>query len=182
MNMLRRSDWIQDKRPMYGTRGIQVDKSWQEWVQAHYRLREDILMGVVDFLLKNQDWSGAYLIVRTYIATIKQKEGVTKGYNRGPGLESPHVRAVRLWFWSLVEKHGFAYDDPEEETKLDAYTDPPLVRRRKLEQEAAEVYPFVGGKPQRRYSEGVEFFQQLAEERGYLNERKGFADTEGEEA
>jgi hypothetical protein len=116
-------------------------------------------MSIIELLLKNQDWAGAYLLMQTYVSTCKSTEG-TKHVNRTPFDESVHIRAVRHWFWSLVEEYGFAM--PEEETP---YEQESLTVRRSLERSAAEQYPFVGGKPKRRYSEAVEFFEAVAEER-----------------
>ena len=174
--MLRRNDWIQDPRPIKW--GSKPETSWQQWVDKHHKPKEHWFMGIVDFLLKHQDWSGAYLLMRTYIASCKQSEGV-RLYNKNPVDESPHVRSLRLWFWELVEKHRFAAEEPEKEWLPYDDDDTELTKRRKIEQTNAQAYPFVGGRPKRRYTETVEFFQQLAQERSKYCPRKRPADTPG---
>jgi len=159
--MLRKSDWILDVRPIkerinYGPRTV---TTWDEWLRKHPSAKEQWLMSIIELLLKHQDWAGAYLLIQTYITTCKQTES-NRYYNRTPFDESVHIRAVRHWFWSLVEDYGFAL--PEEEVPYDEQN---IGSRRSVEKKAAESYPFVGGKPKRRYSESLEFFQQVEADR-----------------
>lgn len=159
--MLRKSDWIIDTRPMglgrWGKLGI---LTWEEWCCRYAKEKEQWLMSIIDTLLKNQDWAGSYLLVKTYINALKQREGVKGTYNRTPYNESPNVRAIRHWFWSMVEEHGFML--PEEDI---TYGEQDIEGRRTEDQKAAAAYPFVGGKPKRRYSESAEFFQQVEQDR-----------------
>lgn len=159
--MLKKTDWIVDPRPLRTTVNTPI-RPWQEWIDDHYRTREHWLMSIIDYLIKNKDWAGGYLLIRAYIATCKQKEGV-RPYNTSPVDESPHIRAVRFWFFSIVENHGFAIEEETAEKTAYEEEDNVLVRRRKTE--ASEIFPFVGGVPKRRYSESAEFFQQVASER-----------------
>ena len=143
--MLRLKDWIQDPRPVNSRNPLMT---WQEWLGVYNKPRERWFMDVVNFLLYNQDWSGAYLLIRTFIATVKQKEGVG-AYNTSPTDESPHVRVLRLWFWSLVEEHKYAAFEMEP--------------AKKEKNKGPVVYPFVGGKPLRRATDATEFFKELVD-------------------
>jgi hypothetical protein len=167
--MLKKSEWVNDLRPLRPYPNM-PEKTWQEWIDCHYKPREHWLMSIIDYLIKNQDWAGGYLLIRAYIATCKQKEGI-KHYNQAPWDESPHIRAVRLWFFSIVEKYNFAMEEEKAPDVPYDEEDNTLARRRKLENKAAEVYPFVGGIPKRRYSESVEFFEQVASDREYIRKK-----------
>lgn len=158
--MLRRSEFIIDERPIrIGRQRYAETISWEDWLEKHPRLRENWLFSVIELLLKNNDWAGAFLLVNTYISTCKQSEG-TRIYNRTPFDESCHVRVVKRWFWSRVEEYGFAL--PEEEIP---YEDRTIDSRREINRKAAEDYPFVGGKPKRRYSETSDFFKEVEADR-----------------
>lgn len=129
-------------------------------------------MSIIELLLKNQDWAGAFLLIQTYISTCKQGEG-NRFYNQTPFSESVHVRVIRNWFWDLVEEYGFAM--PEEEIP---YEEERLTTRRSIDRKVVEDYPFVGGKPKRRYSEAAEFFQQVAADRGLHTKFRTRGDAE----
>lgn len=157
--MLRRSEFILDTRPIRRFRQRYAEIiEWEDWREKNSRMRENWLFSVIELLLKNNDWAGAFLLVNTYISTCKQSEG-TRAYNRTPFDESPHMRVVKQWFWSLVEEYGFAL---LEETP---YEDQTVSNRREINRKAAEDYPFVGGKPKRRYSETSDFFKEVEADR-----------------
>lgn len=158
--MLRKSEWILDRRPIHTKRGAYSPTiPWEAWTKAYCTARENWLMSIIETLLKNNDWAGSFLLIQTYVSAMKQAEG-TKFWNRTPFDESARVRAMKHWFWSLCEEYGFT--SPEEEVP---YSDLDLGSRRSVEAVAAEQYPFVGGKPKRRYSETAEFFSGLEEDR-----------------
>lgn len=161
--MLRCSDWIVDKRALKPRADIRAERTWEQWLKDHPNAKEKWLMSIIDLLLRNQDWAGSYLLIQTYIAACKQGEGPGY-YNQSPFDESVHVRAVRHWFWSRVEKYGFAL--PEEEVP---YEQEDLDTRRIITVRAEDTFPFVGGKPKRRYSEAVEFFDRVYEDRELHN-------------
>lgn len=157
--MLKRSDWILDTRPIViGQKGNRAAVSWEDRLKRRPNLKETWLRSIIELLLKNQDWAGAYLLIRIHVTTCKKSEG-TRTYNRTPFDESGHVRALKLWFWSKCEEYGFSL---EEDTPYDEQT---LDDRRILEKQAKKDYPFVGGRPRRQHSESVEFFQQVAADR-----------------
>lgn len=158
--MLRKSDWLIDPRPIksFRTHGIE-EIPWEEWLENHRRGKELWLFAIIELLMKNNDWAGAYLLVQTHISTCKQAEG-TGFHNRTPFDESAHIRAVRRWFWSMVEEYGFVL--PEEEIPYEKQN---IDSRRSVDHAAAKAYPFVGGKPKRRYSEAVDFFEQVEADR-----------------
>lgn len=175
--MLKKSDWIVDKRRLRHKMGKPVMyNTWQEWLEHHYKPKEHNLMDIVDFLLKNQDWAGGYLIIRKYISACKITERVFV-YNHTPDDESPHIRVLRYWFWEMVEKYNFSAPEEIENEELTA----PIARRREVERQKAETYPFVGGKPNRTYSDAVAVFQRVADERIGNSMRKRSVNSKGEE-
>lgn len=167
LKMLLRSEWIVDKTKIYKayTRNpvSRVTYTWQEYMARRPRSREIWLFDVIELLLQHRNWSGAYMLIKSFIAARKAHEGNTF-WNRTPDFESPRTRATRLWFLALAEKYGYTMSEEDEEAYNASRTEQEIAKSRNKEIE--DTFPFVGGKPKRRHSESCEFMKKAVSTAG----------------